>query len=151
MMLHSRNLKSPPPTNNINSSADFEGKKKHKFDKLWIIFTSLRTFSLDIFQVKSTVEVREILSKQPYSPVSISKVALAVSYRFQRLFTTCHHTPNIPPKSSTMASITASRVPATENGTPANVASSHPYTCNTCQVAFRNSELQRGHMRTDWQ
>ncbi|KAL2263613.1 hypothetical protein VTK26DRAFT_5975 [Humicola hyalothermophila] len=29
-------------------------------------------------------------------------------------------------------------------------ASSHPYTCNTCQVAFRNSELQKGHMRSDW-
>ncbi|KAL3421710.1 C2H2 type zinc finger containing protein [Phlyctema vagabunda] len=45
-----------------------------------------------------------------------------------------------------MASIAASRVPATQPDT----SSSHPYTCNTCQVAFRNSELQRGHMRTDW-
>ncbi|KAB5566458.1 C2H2 type zinc-finger-domain-containing protein [Coniochaeta sp. 2T2.1] len=27
---------------------------------------------------------------------------------------------------------------------------SHPYTCNTCQVAFRNSDLQKGHMRSDW-
>lgn len=27
---------------------------------------------------------------------------------------------------------------------------SHPYTCNTCQVAFRNSDLQKGHMRGDW-
>ncbi|SZF05650.1 unnamed protein product [Blumeria hordei] len=26
----------------------------------------------------------------------------------------------------------------------------HPFTCNTCQVAFRNSDLQRGHMRSDW-
>ncbi|EFQ96780.1 hypothetical protein MGYG_08705 [Nannizzia gypsea CBS 118893] len=26
----------------------------------------------------------------------------------------------------------------------------HPYTCNTCQVAFRSSEAQRGHMRSDW-
>ncbi|KAF1984972.1 hypothetical protein K402DRAFT_380336 [Aulographum hederae CBS 113979] len=31
-------------------------------------------------------------------------------------------------------------------GTP----SSHPFTCNTCQVAFRASELQRGHMQSDW-
>ncbi|KAI9845106.1 MAG: hypothetical protein M1837_005110 [Sclerophora amabilis] len=28
--------------------------------------------------------------------------------------------------------------------------SSHPFTCNTCQVAFRSSELQRGHMHSDW-
>ncbi|KAH8816071.1 C2H2 type zinc-finger-domain-containing protein [Xylogone sp. PMI_703] len=46
-----------------------------------------------------------------------------------------------------MASITASRVPAS-NAT--DVSSTHPYTCNTCQVAFRNSDLQRGHMRSDW-
>ncbi|KAK2871844.1 hypothetical protein FQN49_002769 [Arthroderma sp. PD_2] len=26
----------------------------------------------------------------------------------------------------------------------------HPYTCNTCQVAFRSSDAQRGHMRSDW-
>ncbi|KAK4461600.1 C2H2 type zinc-finger-domain-containing protein [Cladorrhinum samala] len=32
----------------------------------------------------------------------------------------------------------------------ADLGSSHPYTCNTCQVAFRNSDLQRGHMRSDW-
>ncbi|KAI9887705.1 MAG: hypothetical protein M1823_000454 [Watsoniomyces obsoletus] len=30
------------------------------------------------------------------------------------------------------------------------VPSSHPYTCNACQVAFRSSELQRGHMHSDW-
>ncbi|KAH8684238.1 C2H2 type zinc-finger-domain-containing protein [Tricladium varicosporioides] len=46
-----------------------------------------------------------------------------------------------------MASITASRVPATAHP---DTMSTHPYTCNTCQVAFRNSELQRGHMRSDW-
>ncbi|TVY65502.1 Cytoplasmic 60S subunit biogenesis factor REI1-like protein [Lachnellula suecica] len=45
-----------------------------------------------------------------------------------------------------MASITASRALAA----PADTAATHPYTCNTCQVAFRNSELQRGHMRSDW-
>lgn len=32
-------------------------------------------------------------------------------------------------------------------GTPA----SHPYTCNTCQVAYRNSDLQKSHMKCDWQ
>ncbi|KAF2403255.1 hypothetical protein EJ06DRAFT_528199 [Trichodelitschia bisporula] len=26
----------------------------------------------------------------------------------------------------------------------------HPFTCNTCQVAFRSSELQRTHMQSDW-
>lgn len=28
---------------------------------------------------------------------------------------------------------------------------SHPYTCNTCAVAYRNIDLQRGHMKSDWQ
>ncbi|WEW58109.1 pre-60S factor rei1 [Emydomyces testavorans] len=28
--------------------------------------------------------------------------------------------------------------------------STHPFTCNTCQVAFRSSEAQRTHMRSDW-
>lgn len=30
------------------------------------------------------------------------------------------------------------------------LGASHPYTCNTCQVAYRNSELQKGHMKSDW-
>ncbi|KAF2642801.1 hypothetical protein P280DRAFT_468108 [Massarina eburnea CBS 473.64] len=30
------------------------------------------------------------------------------------------------------------------------VQSTHPFTCNSCQVAFRSSELQRAHMQTDW-
>ncbi|KAH9831909.1 Cytoplasmic 60S subunit biogenesis factor REI1 [Teratosphaeria destructans] len=28
--------------------------------------------------------------------------------------------------------------------------STHPFTCNTCQVAFRSSDLQRTHMQSDW-
>ncbi|KAF1956919.1 hypothetical protein CC80DRAFT_471223 [Byssothecium circinans] len=32
----------------------------------------------------------------------------------------------------------------------ASVQSTHPFTCNSCQVAFRSSELQRAHMQTDW-
>ncbi|EGX94634.1 C2H2 finger domain-containing protein [Cordyceps militaris CM01] len=28
--------------------------------------------------------------------------------------------------------------------------SSHPYTCNTCQVAYRNIDLQKAHMKSDW-
>ncbi|KAF3761406.1 hypothetical protein M406DRAFT_294973 [Cryphonectria parasitica EP155] len=44
-----------------------------------------------------------------------------------------------------MATISGSRdAPAQDT------SSSHPYTCNTCQVAFRNSDLQKGHMRSDW-
>ncbi|KAF2749792.1 hypothetical protein M011DRAFT_418914 [Sporormia fimetaria CBS 119925] len=30
------------------------------------------------------------------------------------------------------------------------IQATHPFTCNTCQVAFRSSELQRAHMQTDW-
>lgn len=29
-------------------------------------------------------------------------------------------------------------------------AGAHPFTCNTCQVAFRSSDLQRTHMQSDW-
>ncbi|EQK98526.1 hypothetical protein G6O67_006015 [Ophiocordyceps sinensis] len=32
----------------------------------------------------------------------------------------------------------------------AGTATSHPYTCNTCQVAYRNNDLQKGHMKSDW-
>lgn len=30
------------------------------------------------------------------------------------------------------------------------MATTHPFTCNTCQVAFRGSDLQRTHMQSDW-
>ncbi|KAF2866853.1 zinc finger protein [Massariosphaeria phaeospora] len=33
---------------------------------------------------------------------------------------------------------------------PEPLQSTHPFTCNTCQVAFRSGELQRTHMQTDW-
>jgi len=39
---------------------------------------------------------------------------------------------------------------ASQAPTQANIQSTHPFTCNTCQVAFRSSELQRAHMQTDW-
>ncbi|KAK5996600.1 Cytoplasmic 60S subunit biogenesis factor REI1-like protein [Cladobotryum mycophilum] len=29
-------------------------------------------------------------------------------------------------------------------------STSHPYTCNTCQVAYRNIDLQKAHMKSDW-
>ncbi|KAF5024078.1 hypothetical protein F66182_3822 [Fusarium sp. NRRL 66182] len=38
---------------------------------------------------------------------------------------------------------------AQASGTAATSAS-HPYTCNTCQVAYRNIDLQKGHMKSDW-
>lgn len=47
-----------------------------------------------------------------------------------------------------MATISGSRGALTQDK---DTSSSHPYTCNTCQVAFRNSDLQKGHMRSDWQ
>lgn len=34
---------------------------------------------------------------------------------------------------------------------PTDITQTYPYTCNTCQVAFRGSEVQREHMRSDWQ
>lgn len=46
-----------------------------------------------------------------------------------------------------MATVAASRAPATA---PGDVPASHPYTCQTCQIALRSSELQRAHMRSDW-
>ncbi len=33
---------------------------------------------------------------------------------------------------------------------PIDVSQTHPYTCNSCAVAFRNSDAQRTHMRSDW-
>ncbi|ETI19586.1 hypothetical protein G647_09420 [Cladophialophora carrionii CBS 160.54] len=33
---------------------------------------------------------------------------------------------------------------------PVDVSQTHPYTCNSCAVAFRNSDAQRTHMRSDW-
>lgn len=32
----------------------------------------------------------------------------------------------------------------------ADIQSTHPFTCNTCQVAFRSGDLQRTHMQADW-
>ena len=58
------------------------------------------------------------------------------------------HAPNPPPihtQKHFAALKMASQVP-----TQANIQSTHPFTCNTCQVAFRSSELQRAHMQTDW-
>ncbi|KAF2669807.1 pre-60S factor REI1 [Microthyrium microscopicum] len=32
----------------------------------------------------------------------------------------------------------------------ASTQSTHPFTCNSCQVAFKSSDLQRTHMQSDW-
>jgi pre-60S factor REI1 len=32
----------------------------------------------------------------------------------------------------------------------ASSQTTHPFTCNTCQVAFKSSDLQRTHMQSDW-
>ena len=34
--------------------------------------------------------------------------------------------------------------------TTTDITQTHPYTCNSCAVAFRNSDAQRNHMRSDW-
>jgi pre-60S factor REI1 len=39
---------------------------------------------------------------------------------------------------------------SSQTPTQAALQSTHPFTCNTCQVAFRSSDLQRAHMQTDW-
>jgi len=39
---------------------------------------------------------------------------------------------------------------STQASTQANIQSTHPFTCNTCQVAFRSGDLQRTHMQADW-
>ncbi|KAI9762430.1 MAG: hypothetical protein M4579_000406 [Chaenotheca gracillima] len=51
-----------------------------------------------------------------------------------------------------MATIASARTPTDgpRAATATSTTSSHPFTCNTCQVAFRSSELQRGHMHSDW-
>ncbi|KAL9011082.1 MAG: hypothetical protein Q9173_004044 [Seirophora scorigena] len=51
-----------------------------------------------------------------------------------------------------MATISSSRVthPGPQPIPVATATQRYDYTCNSCQVAFRNSELQRTHMRGDW-
>ncbi|KAF2020864.1 hypothetical protein BU24DRAFT_9977 [Aaosphaeria arxii CBS 175.79] len=39
---------------------------------------------------------------------------------------------------------------ASQAASQSNLQATHPFTCNTCQVAFRSGELQRAHMQTDW-
>ncbi|KAK6337147.1 hypothetical protein TWF718_009931 [Orbilia javanica] len=46
-----------------------------------------------------------------------------------------------------MTTLVASPTP---HPTTTTTTASHPYTCNTCQVAFKSSDGQRNHMHTDW-
>ena len=46
-----------------------------------------------------------------------------------------------------MATLMHSQQPAAQ---AQQIGSSHPFTCNTCQVAFRGNDLQRTHMQSDW-
>ncbi|KAI0408388.1 C2H2 type zinc-finger-domain-containing protein [Xylaria palmicola] len=50
-----------------------------------------------------------------------------------------------------MATIASSRPSGAALHAPQDPApSSHQYTCNTCQVAFRYADTQKGHMKSDW-
>ncbi|KAI0026096.1 C2H2 type zinc-finger-domain-containing protein [Xylariomycetidae sp. FL0641] len=46
-----------------------------------------------------------------------------------------------------MATISGNRAAAPKQDA---APSSHQYTCNTCQVAFRFADTQKGHMKSDW-
>jgi pre-60S factor REI1 len=48
-----------------------------------------------------------------------------------------------------MASVLSANTSAPQQKAP--LSSTHPFTCNTCQVAFRSHEAQRNHYHTDWQ
>ncbi|KAI0477655.1 C2H2 type zinc-finger-domain-containing protein [Xylariaceae sp. FL0804] len=48
-----------------------------------------------------------------------------------------------------MATISGSRASA-GSANQDSAPSSHQYTCNTCQVAFRYADTQKGHMKSDW-
>jgi pre-60S factor REI1 len=39
---------------------------------------------------------------------------------------------------------------ASQAASEPSIQATHPFTCNTCQVAFRSGDLQRAHMQTDW-
>lgn len=47
-----------------------------------------------------------------------------------------------------MTSVLPATAPSMQS---APISQTHPYTCNTCQVAFRNHDQQRTHYHTDWQ
>ncbi|ORY61268.1 C2H2 type zinc finger-containing protein [Pseudomassariella vexata] len=50
-----------------------------------------------------------------------------------------------------MATIVGNRTTAASLAAkPGTAPSSHQYTCNTCQVAFRFADTQKGHMKSDW-
>ena len=91
-----------------------------------------------------------LLAQVSYENIDLVTFILSFSWDIRSSYPTFSSFP-IP-----MATITGARPSAThpideEPGHIPSLIQSHPYTCNTCQVAFRNSDLQRSHMRTDWQ
>ncbi|EEY21803.1 zinc finger protein Yan [Verticillium alfalfae VaMs.102] len=46
--------------------------------------------------------------------------------------------------------VAADDVATLASSPPAGESASHPFTCNTCTIAYRNIDLQRGHMKSDW-
>ncbi|KAM9879991.1 zinc finger protein Yan [Verticillium dahliae] len=46
--------------------------------------------------------------------------------------------------------VAADDVATLASNPPAGESASHPFTCNTCTIAYRNIDLQRGHMKSDW-
>jgi hypothetical protein len=54
-------------------------------------------------------------------------------------------------QSFTMASIAGNRNAAASGASAKVDSTTHQYTCNTCQVAFRLADTQKGHMKSDWQ
>ncbi|KAI1437529.1 C2H2 type zinc-finger-domain-containing protein [Xylaria sp. CBS 124048] len=49
-----------------------------------------------------------------------------------------------------MATIASNRPSAAPQAQQSLASSSHQYTCNTCQVAFRFADTQKSHMKNDW-
>lgn len=50
-----------------------------------------------------------------------------------------------------MASIAGNRNAGAPGASGKVDSTTHQYTCNTCQVAFRLADTQKGHMKSDWQ
>ncbi|CRJ90704.1 hypothetical protein BN1723_008466, partial [Verticillium longisporum] len=85
----------------------------------------------------------------------------ALDFRLNRLDTTrlassgkhfflhaIHH--NKPRTKDAITMVAADDVATLASSPPAGESASHPFTCNTCTIAYRNIDLQRGHMKSDW-
>lgn len=123
------------------------------YSVLGCTFSSYHLVSARVTPLSSVVHTQVCISKQNLGVKGPSLLSNFSDETLRYRHPTCHKTKFLERFFFTrnMASITASRVPASGLSAQGDTASTHPYTCNTCQVAFRNSELQRGHMRSDWQ